>query len=376
MYPLIDKFIEKLIAGSTPEAPLWNIELVKAGKKPAWNYIDGCMMTSLVELYKQTNNPIYLDFVCKYIDYYVFDDGTIRGYDRDKHSVDDICESRVLFDLYKFTGLEKYSKAIEFTYSHIQIQPRTNAGNFWHRNIYPNQVWLDGLFMALPFYTQYETNRNNKKNYRDILNQFENVRKLMFDEQKKLYYHGYDESKSVFWANTITGLSKNFWLRSMGWYVVAIVDVMSYMEDEHVRKNFFKELLKEAIDGILAHQDQESKLFYQVVDKESYAGNYLESSGSALISYSILKGVRLGVLDLSYQKIGLEIFDGICNKYLTEKDGSLSLGGICLVAGLGPHDNLRRDGTFAYYISEPVVENDAKGVAPLIMAYTEIKKIK
>ncbi len=376
MYPLIDRFIEKLIASSTPEAPLWNIEVINAGKKPAWNYIDGCMMTALLELYKQTNNKRYIDFVNNYINYYVYEDGTIRGYDKDKHSVDDICESRILFDLYHFIGLEKYSKAIEFTYSHIQIQPRTKAGNFWHRNIYQNQVWLDGLFMALPFYTLYETHRNHKKNYEDILNQFRNVRKLMFDEQKKLYYHGYDESKSVFWANPKTGLSKNFWLRSMGWYVVAIVDVMSYMEDEYARKTFFPKLLKEAIDGILVHQDQESKLFYQVVDKEMEDGNYLESSGSALISFAILKGSRLGALDQSYQKRGLEIFDGICNKYLTEKNGTLSLGGICLVAGLGPEGNLRRDGSYAYYISEPIVENDAKGVAPLIMAYTEIKKIK
>ncbi|PKK92705.1 MAG: glycosyl hydrolase family 88, partial [Tenericutes bacterium HGW-Tenericutes-6] len=316
MYKKIDLFIDKLIEGSTPDAPLWNIESIHQGKQPAWNYIDGCMMTSLLELYKQTKDQKYIDFIKEYINYYVFDDGTIRGYDPLNYSTDDICESRILFDLYDITGTEKYSKAIEYTYNQIKKHPRTKGGNFWHKKIYPNQVWLDGLFMALPFYTEYETLRNHKQNYIDILHQFKNVRNLMFDETKKLYYHGYEETKTIFWADPKTGLSKNFWLRAMGWYVVAIVDVMSYMDDEHAQNIFFPNLLKEAIDGILAHQDPETKLFYQVVDQEKRDGNYLESSGSALICYAILKGVRLNALDQSYQQIGIDIFNGICDTYL------------------------------------------------------------
>jgi len=179
----------------------------------------------------------------------------------------------------------------------------------------------------------------------------------------------------MFWADSATGLSKNFWLRAMGWYVVGIVDVMGYMEDEKVKKNFFSPLLKETIDGLLLYQDQETKLFYQVVDMKDRKGNYLEASGSALISYAILKGTRLKALDHSYEQIGLDIFKGIAQKYLSEKNGDLNLGGICLVAGLGPEHNLRRDGSYEYYISEPIVENDAKGVGPLIMAYTEVKKV-
>lgn len=150
MYPLIDRFIDKLIRESTPDKPLWNIESINQGKKPHWNYIDGCMMTSLLSLYNETNNPKYINFVKEFIDYYVFEDGTIRGYDMKNYSTDDICESRVLFDLYKIFGDEKYLKAIELTYLQILEQPRTNEGNFWHKKIYPNQVWLDGLFMAQP----------------------------------------------------------------------------------------------------------------------------------------------------------------------------------------------------------------------------------
>ncbi len=375
MYLLIDRFIDKLITESTPERPIWNIEALKHGKPAHWNYIDGCMMTSLLELYHETQDPKYLNFVKTFIDYYVYEDGTIRGYQIENFSTDDICESRVLFDLYEIFKEEKYLKAIELTYTHIKKQPRTKEGNFWHKKIYPNQVWLDGLFMAQPFYTRYETLRNQKRNYQDITNQFQNVRNLMFNPLKKLYYHGYDSSKSIFWADPVTGLSKNFWLRAMGWYVVAIVDVMSYMDDESVKTSFFSPLLKEIVDGLLSYQDPASKLFYQVVDLKDERGNYLEASGSALFAYAILKGVRLGLLDASYVSFGLEIFEGITKTYLSEKDGDLNLGGICLVAGLGPENNLRRDGSFAYYISEPIVENDAKGVAPLIMAYTEVKKL-
>jgi unsaturated rhamnogalacturonyl hydrolase len=376
MYPIIDKFIKRLITESTPDKPLWNIESIRLGKLPHWNYIDGCMMTSLLELYHETNDNKYLDFVINFIDYYIDQDGNILGYDINKLNVDDICESRILFDLYQYTNNEKYLKAIDFTYSHILIQPRTKDGNFWHKKIYPNQVWLDGLFMAQPFYAKYETLINDKKNYEDIINQFKNVRKFMFDENKKLYYHGYDSTKEIFWADKKTGLSKNFWLRAMGWFAVGLVDVMSYLDDINLVNNELNPILIELIDGILTYQDQKTNLFYQVVDKKDYSGNYLETSGSALIAFSILKACRLKFLDQKYQVIGINIFKGITNHYLTIKDGELNLGGICLVAGLGPKDDLRRDGSFEYYISEPVVENDAKGVGPLIMAYTEMLKIK
>jgi unsaturated rhamnogalacturonyl hydrolase len=375
MIPLIDRFIDKLIQESTPERPIWNIESIKSGKTAHWNYIDGCMMTSLIELYKVKKDQRYIDFSKRFIDHFILPDGTIKGYQIENYNVDDICEGRVLFDLYQMTGDIKYRHAIEFIYTHIKRQPRTKTGNFWHKLIYPNQVWLDGLFMAQPFYTRYETTFNNHQHYDDIIHQFENVRKNMFDENKKLYVHGFDAEKSIFWADPETGKSKNFWLRAMGWYVVAIVDVMSYMEDSSV-ETFFKPLLKEIVDGLLQYQDPKTHLFYQVVDLADEPGNYVEASGSALISYAILKACRMQALDAHYQAKGLEIFHGIVDTYLSEKDGDLNLGGICLVAGLGPEHNKRRDGSYQYYISEPIVENDAKGVGPLIMAYTEVIQTK
>ena len=375
MYKIIDDYIDKLMT-SAPDMPLWNVEKILQGKPAHWNYIDGCMINSLYELYKTTGLEKYINFIKKFVDYYVFEDGTIRGYDPLKYSTDDVCESRILFDLYNETKEEKYKKAIELSYSQVKHHPRTSTGNFWHKKIYPNQVWLDGLYMIQPFYVRYET-IHGKKNYADTVSQFKNVRNIMFDEEAKLYYHGYDDSKQMFWANKETGLSKNFWLRSIGWFLVGLADCMDYMDEQMYDEfNTLKVIFKEAIDGILLYQDKESKMFWQVPNFPGREGNYLETSGSSMISYAILKGVRLGFLPERYRQIGVEIFEGIVAKYLTVKeDGDLNLAGICLVAGLGPGNNLRRDGTVKYYLSEPIVENDAKGVGPLIMAYTEVMKI-
>ena len=376
MIEIFDKYIDKLMT-SKPDMPLWNIEAIKHGKKPAWNYIDGCMISSLIQMYKTTKDEKYINFVKSFVNYYVNEDGTILGYDINKHSTDDICESRILFDLYDLTKDEKYNKAIEYTFSQIKTQPRTKEGNFWHKGIYPNQVWLDGLYMAQPFYTRYMTLRG-KKDYQDIVNQFKNVFEIMYDKDKHLYYHGYDSSRTMFWADKKTGLSKNFWLRAIGWYTVALIDVLDFMDEQlYDEYNTIKTIFKKTIDGILEYQDKDSKMFYQVPNFPGREGNYLETSGSSMVAYAILKGVRLNILPERYQKIGVDIFNGICDKYLTVKeDGDLNLGGICLVAGLGPEKDLRRDGSYEYYISEPIVENDAKGVGPLIMAYTEMMMIK
>lgn len=376
-YSVIDRYINRLIEESTPDAPIWNIENIQKGKEPAWNYIDGCMMTSLYNIYRLTGNKKYLDFVDEFIDYYVFDDGTIRGYEMSTYNVDNINEGRVLFDLYKETGKFKYKKAINLLYSQLQSQPRTELGNFWHKKIYPNQVWLDGLYMAQVFYTRYETVFNRGRNYGDIVKQFRNVYEHMYDNEKKLYYHGWDVSKQAFWSDGETGLSKSFWLRSIGWYTVGLVDAISYFDTS--RPNLKAELItifRKTIEGLEQYIDPEKHMFWQVVDKKGREGNYVETSGSAMIAYAMMKGARLGFVDRRFAAVGEKIFNGICREYLTETDGELNLGGICLMAGLGPESNPARDGTYEYYISEPVVENDAKGTGPFVMAYTEIKMLR
>ena len=372
-YAIIDRYIDRLIEDTKPEAPIWNIENIRHGKAPGWNYIDGCMMTSLYSIYQSTGNKKYLDFIDGFVDYYVYEDGSIRGYELDTYNLDNINEGRILFDLYKETGKEKYNKAIELLHRQLEGQPRIAIGNFWHKKIYPNQVWLDGLYMAQVFSARYAGERSGG-DYSDVLRQFANVYEHMYDREKRLYYHGWDYSKSAFWADKQTGLSKSFWLRADGWYTVGLIDAISYITDEEVKAKL-SDIFRTTIEGLEQYIDPQGHMFYQVIDQGGREGNYLETSGSAMIAYAMMKGARLGIVDKRFAQVGKAVFDGICAKYLSETDGKLNLGGICLVAGLGPENNRRRDGTFEYYISEPVVENDAKGTGPFVMAYTELKRI-
>lgn len=374
MYEQIDSYIEKLLNNSTPDAPLWNIESIRQGKKPHWNYIDGCMVTALMCAGEITGEKKYTDFAEKFIDYYVSEDGSILGYSMEKFNLDDINEGRALFDLYKMTGKEKYKKAIFLLRSQLEKQPRTNTGNFWHKQIYPNQIWLDGLYMAQVFYVRFQKEFGGK-DYSDTVSQFKNVQKLMRNKEKGLYYHGTDCSRAAFWADKQTGCSKNFWLRAMGWFCVALVDIIDYIDDEDAKKELIA-IFAEVVEGISKYVDPETGMYYQVIDQGNREGNYLETSGSSMIAYAMMKGARLEVIDRKYAEMGKKTFDGICKKYLTVSDhGDLNLDGICLVAGLGPEDNRRRDGSYEYYISEPVVKNDAKGVAPFVMCYMEIKRL-
>lgn len=374
--PIIEQYIDELIEKSTLDVPVWNIEKAKHGLKAGWNYIDGCMILALLETYNTTGEKKYLDFADAFIDHRVQEDGSIAGYSVEEYNIDNVNAGKTLFQLYDITGKEKYRKAIDLIYSQVQGQPRTAEGNFWHKKIYPEQVWLDGLYMGQPFYMEYETKFNQKKNYADIFSQFRNVIKYMRDEKTGLYYHGYDSSKSIFWCDKETGLSRNFWLRALGWYSMALLDTLSKVEEQGYEAECgeLKSAFLDLIDSLLKYQD-ESGMWYQLPALGGKEPNYLETSGSAILAFSILKGVRLGFLPESYREYGIKAFQGICDKYLKTEDGKLHLGGICLVAGLGPAKDTRRDGSFEYYMSEPVVEDDAKGVGPFLLAYTELRRL-
>lgn len=369
---ILDKYINQLLEKSTPQAPIWNIEKIKSGKPSTWNYIDGCMIKAILDLYAIKGDKKFLKFADDFIDYFVQEDGSIKSYNPEEYNIDNVNAGKTLFELYKLTGKEKYKKAIETIYSQVKNQPRTEEGNFWHKKIYPNQVWLDGMYMGQPFYMQYEVEYNDCKNCKDSYNQFLNVYDKMRDPKTGLYYHGYDYSRQAFWCDKVTGLSRNFWLRALGWYAMALIDTISVMPDNMAEeKAKLSSIYKELIDSMLKYQS-ENGMWYQVVNLGGIPSNYLETSGSSIFAYAIMKSVRMGILDESYFKYGEKAFNGVCEKYLSEKDGELQLDGICLVAGLGPEDNTRRDGTFGYYMSEPIVSNDAKGVGPLVLAYIEI----
>lgn len=369
---MIEAYVQRIMAESTPDRPLWNIEKIHQGKVNGWNYIDGCMMAALLNLHKITGEQRYFDFAENYLDYYVQEDGSMLGFREEEYNLDNICEGRVLFDVYEATGKEKYRKAIDILYGQLYRQPRTWEGSFWHKRIYPHQVWLDGLYMGQVFYTRYTTKYDNCSAYDDILNQFRTVRKRMYDSETGLYRHGYDASRKAFWADE-DGRSKNAWLRSLGWFSAALIDVLAYSDpSKEVFRKEITAIAQELAQNLLPYIDKQTGMLYQVPNFVGKEKNYPETSGSAMIAYFYIKGTRLGILDSSYAKVGADIFRSICDRYLYETDGKLNLGGICLVAGLGPENNRRRDGSYEYYMSEPIVENDAKGLAPFLMTYTEL----
>lgn len=369
---LLDEYIDYLMAHSDSAHPAWNLEMIRSWKSNKWNYIDGCMITGILERYEITGEARFLDFADRFLSGFVEEDGRIRTYDPAEYSLDNVNPAKNLFTLYDLTGKEKYRKALELVRSQLSTMPRTPEGNFWHKLIYPNQVWLDGIYMALPFYMEYEKRFDAQKDCEDICRQIANVEIRMRDPKTGLYYHGYDASRKMYWADPDTGCSPNFWLRAEGWFILGLVDVLEIMKDLPMGAEsvHLQHMLLDLAKALSKYQDP-SGLWYQLIALPELAGNYLETSGTALISAALLKAVRLGFLPESFRAVGEKTFYGIVDHRLTKNaDGTPCVTGICLVGGLGGEQH--RDGSAAYYLSEPVVQNDAKGVGPLLLAYTEM----
>lgn len=369
---LLDEYIDYLMDHSDSAHPAWNLEMIRSWKSNKWNYIDGCMITGILERYEITGEARFLDFADRFLSGFVQEDGRIRTYDPEEYSLDNVNPAKNLFPLYDLTGKEKYRKALELVRSQLSTMPRTPEGNFWHKLIYPNQVWLDGIYMALPFYMEYEKRFDAQKDCEDICRQIANVEIRMRDPKTGLYYHGYDASRKMYWADPDTGCSPNFWLRAEGWFILGLVDVLEIMKDLPMGAEsvHLQHMLLDLAKALSKYQDP-SGLWYQLIALPELAGNYLETSGTALISAALLKAVRLGFLPESFRAVGEKAFYGIVDHRLTKNaDGTPCVTGICLVGGLGGEQH--RDGSAAYYLSEPVVQNDAKGVGPLLLAYTEM----
>jgi len=377
MYSKVNELMHNLIKKSTPDRPKWNIEVALGHISPGWNYVDGCMIKAVLDIYEATNDKFYIDFAHNFIDYYVSAYGSILGYKLEDYNSDHINEGKVLFTLLRHFDDNKYKKALDMLYRQLMGMPRTKSGNFWHKLIYPEQVWLDGLYMTMPFYAEYEILFNEGKNINDILTQFKNVYDNMKDKKTGLLYHGIDEAHECFWADPMTGLSKNFWSRSIGWFIMALLDTAEKLDDAHsADRETLISYLKHTVDALLHVFDKETGMLWQVTNMADKSGNYLETSSSCALAYVLMKGARLGYLPDNYFDYGKKIFDSVTNKKLIDTDDGVALIDICLVAGLGVYpgrgDYKKRDGTYEYYISEPRVNNDAKGVAPFLMAYAEL----
>jgi len=346
------------------------------GKSPRakWAYETGVLLKGLEAVWKTTGDNKYYDYMKNVIDSYVGPDGSIKSYKLEDYNIDNINMGKQLLTLFAKTGDEKYKKAADLLMKQLQTQPRTKEGGFWHKKIYPFQMWLDGIYMGSPFYTHYSLLFKQPAGFDDVANQIIWMESHARDSRTGLLYHGWDESRKQEWADPVTGLSKNFWGRAMGWYAMAIVDVLDYMPANHPKRGQVIAIFQRLAKAVTRYQDPATGLWYQVVDQGKRKGNYLEASCSSMFVYALAKGVRMDYIGKQYAPAARKGYDGIvANLIKTDADGKVNLTQVCSVGGLGGPN--RRDGTFEYYISEPVVSNDLKGVGSFIMAGIEVDRL-
>lgn len=369
---IISLYLENLILPSDPLRPMWNRENFIFSKPAKWNYIDSALIRSLLMLHELSGSGELLSYGEKFTGAYVLEDGSIPTLKHLDFNLDNINGGKNLISLYRITGHEKYRLGYEKLFAQLMEYPRLECGNFFHKAIYPHQLWLDGSYMVLPFMAEYSDISGNKHILDDVLRQLKNIIYLMKDPESGLYYHGYDESRSDVWADFVTGLSGEFWLRAMGWYCAALADLCEISLKNEELFNLCKETLYHLLDS-LSQFITEKNMLLQLPAKPNIDGNYPETSGTLLFAYSALKFCRLGLGSEKIKFDGIRTLSAVTENYITIEHNIPVLKNICLMAGLGGKNH--RDGTAKYYLSEPVVENDAKGIAPLIMAYTELKKI-
>ena len=339
-----------------------------------WCYENGLVLKALEMVWAKCGDEKYYNYIKESVDKFVNEDGSIRTYAPTEYNIDHVNAGKVLFMLLKQTGDKKYEKAAAALMDQLATHPRTSEGGFWHKKIYPNQMWLDGLYMASPFYAQYTAEFGCDEGFDDVAKQIIMIDRYTRDAATGLLYHGWDESRVQKWANPETGCSPNFWGRAMGWYAMAIVDVLEFLPQDHSKRQDIVNIFTSMVEALMKYQDEATGMWYQVLDQGGREGNYLETSGTAMFVYAIAKAARLGLIKSSCKEAAKKAFNGIVDKYVeTDSEGLVSLKGICKVAGLG--GNPYRDGSFEYYISEPVVADDYKGVGPFIMAAVEIERM-
>ena len=323
---------------------IWPDSLVmQPGQPVKWAYDEGVVLEGLTNLWKRTGQGKYFTFIQKSMDYFVTPDGSIRRYKQEDYNLDHVKNGRILLTLYKITGQEKYYQAATRLREQLKNQPRTREGGFWHKQIYPYQMWLDGLYMAQPFYAEYAATFNQPEAFADVANQFIYLEKHARDTQTGLLYHGWDESKQQRWANKTTGLSPHFWGRAMGWYGMALVDVLEYFPADHPQRPTLVAILNRFAAAVARVQDG-AGLWYQILDKPTGPGNYREASASAMMVYTLAKAVRLGWLPAKYEAVAQKGYAGLQQEFIkTDANGQVNLAGTVCVAGLGGHPY--RDGS-------------------------------
>ena len=362
--------------------------------KPKWSYVMGIELEAMLDTYLKYGDKQILDYCKMYTDKMIDQEGNITGYKLEDYNLDNIRTGHFVARLYELMPEEKNLKAIRLLMSQLNDQPRTEAdGVFWHKAIYAYQVWLDGIFMGLPFHSLTARMLLNPeqagKIYDDAVKQVTVTYNRTLDPKTGLNRHAWDETHEMFWADKATGLSQHCWGRAQGWYTMALIELLDAMPENYGRRNEVISLLKKDLDAVIKWQDKESGLWYQVMDQPGREGNYLESTCSSMFAYVLLKAARKGYVDQKYRDAGIKAYNGIIKNFIRiNPDKTISLTNCCSVAGLGPgmsekvlkaapkvKENKRRDGSYEYYLSEPVRDNDAKGVGPFIWAALEMEQL-
>lgn len=344
----------------------------RADGKAKWDYTAGLFTLSLLKLNRAVPTPGYVAFTENAIGSFITDDGNIRGYKPGEYQLDAVNPGKTVLALWQLTHEPRYRKCAATLRLQLTTQPRTSEGGFWHKERYPEQMWLDGLYMAAPFYAEYARQFNEPAGFDDVVKQFQLADAHLYDARTGLYYHGWDAKHVQEWANPTTGTSSNFWGRGLGWFAMAQVDVLDYLPKNHPGRAVILAMLQKTARGIVKWQDPATGLWWQVLDQGGRPGNYLEATASSMFVYSLAKAVNRGYLPRTYVPAIVKGYAGLIHEFVRDDgNGQISLTRCCAVAGLG----YGRDGSYAYYLREPVVDNDLKGVGPFILAGLELQRL-
>jgi len=357
---------------ATTAMTIWKDSFLLEGDKAAkWRYDQGVILKGIEGLWKETGDVKWFNYIRQSMDFYVKEDGSIRGYRPDEYNIDHVNNGKLLLLLYRVTNKEKYKKAADHLRDQLRTHPRTSEGGFWHKKIYPYQMWLDGLYMGQPFYAEYANVFGEDTAFNDIARQFILMERYARDPKTGLLYHGWDESRQQKWADKTTGLSPNIWGRALGWFGMAMVDVLDHFPENHFGRDSIIKILNRFAKAVVNVQDAKTGLWYDVPNKPKEPKNYFEASASSMLVYTLAKGVRKGYLPASYLGYAKKGYNGILKQFIKSEKGQTSLYGTVAVSGLG--GNPYRDGSFEYYISEPVIVNDPKGMGAFIQAAVEME---
>ena len=346
---------------------------LRPGQPARWSYDQGVILKGIEGIWNATGNGNYFRYIQKCMDHYVQEDGSIHGYRPDEFNIDHINNGKLILLLYQVTGKEKYKKAVDLLRDQLRQHPRTSEGGFWHKNIYPSQMWLDGLYMGQPFYAEYAKVFHEDTAFNDISRQFILMERHARDSKTGLLYHGWDESLQQKWANKQTGLSPHFWGRALGWYGMAMVDALDHFPEKHPGRDSIIAILNRFAKAFTKYQDPKTGVWYDIVDMQTTPRNYLEASASSMLIYTLAKGMRKGYLPSSYMQNVRTGYDGIIKQFIKNENGQVNLHGTVSVSGLG--GNPYRDGSFEYYMSERVIVNDPKGIGAFIKCAVEVEML-